>query len=151
MSTTESLLASLRNSRAFFWKHADRFEGDAWDHRIALGTKTARETLQHLLADDRAVLLSLNTGEEPDYEALAPDESDPEKLKAMLFASHVELLEALAWRREQSVINVWGTEKPIVEGIAWYASEDFYHAGQLAMILLALNPDWAYYPDVYGE
>ncbi|CAN5594659.1 hypothetical protein BH11ARM2_BH11ARM2_04970 [soil metagenome] len=150
MNPVEGLLAALRRSREFFFKHVDRFGDDSWDVRIAPGTMTARETLRHLLVDDRAALKSLQTNADPNYEALGIDETDPTKLKALLFASHAELLQALAERQDEVSINVWGTNKPLVEGLTWYASEDFYHAGQLAMILLAINPEWQYYPDIYG-
>ncbi|RYG45786.1 DinB family protein [bacterium] len=151
MEPFDHLLESLRRSRAFFWKHADRFEGDAWDYRLAPSLKSARETLQHLLVDDRAALFALRTGEEPDYDALGPAEADPAALKEMLQSSHAELLTELLLCRDRATLNVWGTEKPLLEGIAWFSSEDFYHAGQLAAMLVALRPDWDYYADIYGE
>src|SRR4030067_1771496 len=82
--TPDDLFAGLRASRKRFLKHLEGLREAQWDWRPYPECKSIRETLAHLIADDRAALQSLQTGKEPEYDSLQEPERDPAKLRALL-------------------------------------------------------------------
>src|SRR5688572_9616985 len=92
--TLDDLLNGVRRSRRHFFKHLNGLGDDQWDWKPYPECKSIRETLAHLLVDDRAALQSLQTGEEPDYDALSAGEpeQDTAKLRALLDESFETLL-----------------------------------------------------------
>jgi hypothetical protein len=47
-------------------------------------------------------------------------------------------------------VALWGTPQKLGRAIAYLTAEDFYHAGQIAFIRMASDPEWDYYACVYG-
>lgn len=143
----------IRHSRAFFLKHLSGLTNDQWDWKPYAECKSVRETLAHLICDDRAALQSLQTGKEPDYESLVESESDRDLLLTKLDESHRALCDFITQRWGSAPVDtevcIWGVRKSIAAGLSYLTSEDFYHAGQVAFIRCATDPAWDYYASIY--
>jgi uncharacterized damage-inducible protein DinB len=154
--TLNDLLDGVRSSRRFFFRHLDGLTDAQWDWKPYPECKSVRETLMHLHADDRAALFSLQTGEEPDYEALTsgPPEQDNAKLRAMLEESFTTLLNEIQTRYADAPLDaeicIYGSKMKLATGVPHLSSEDFYHSGQVAFVRMATDPTWDYYASVYG-
>jgi uncharacterized damage-inducible protein DinB len=158
--TTQDLLEGLRASRQFFLKHLDGLAEEQWAWKPYAECKSIRETLPHLLADDRAALQSLETGSEPDYIGLVEQAAketqgkDIGELRSMLDKSHERLCAFIADRYANAPmdteVSAYGAKRKLGRGIAYLSSEDFYHAGQVAYIRMATDPSWDYYGVIYG-
>src|SRR5271170_4825454 len=95
----DDLIDSVQASRRHFLKHLDGIREDQLDWKPYPECKDIRETLVHLLCDDRVALKCLQTGEHPDWEKdYAELERDYECLRAMLAESHVKLVDFLKSR-----------------------------------------------------
>ena len=155
MFTLDDLIESLRRSRQHFFKHIQGLKDDQWDFKPFPECKSIRETLQHLVADDRAALESIRTGEEPNYEALSCSETDIAKLKEILKDSHENLLKEILTRYANAPLDadicVWGHHEKLGVGVPYFSGEDWYHAGQVAFARMASDPGWDYYATIYGE
>jgi len=153
--TVTDLVDAVRGSRRHFWKHVDGLSDAQWDWKPYPECKSVRETLAHLVQDDRAALAALESGGEPDYEAFAEPERDPDRLRALLAQSHNALCAALLSRFAgaplDTPLSVWGAIKPLGTGIPHFCSEDYFHAGQVTFVRLATDPTWDYYSAIYGE
>lgn len=68
--TFEDLIDSLRASRSGFHKHLEGLRDDQWDWKPYPECKSIRETLIHLVVDDRVAVAALDSTEDPDYEGL---------------------------------------------------------------------------------
>lgn len=152
--TVSDALGGLQGSRKFFLKHINGLTGEQWEWKPYPECKSVRETIAHLITDDRAALQSLETGKEPDYEALGESETDVERLLAILAESHSALCDFIAGKWADApldtTISVWGSEMSIAGGLAYLSTEDNYHAGQVAFIRQATDPAWDYYAAIYG-
>ncbi len=131
--TVTDLVNTVRDSRRHFWKHVNGLSDAQWDWKPYPECKSVRETLAHLVQDDRAALAALHSGGEPDYESFAEPERDLDRLRALL-----------------ADMSAWGAIKPLGLGIPYFCSEDYFHAGQVLFIRLATDPAWDYYSAVYG-
>jgi uncharacterized damage-inducible protein DinB len=153
-ASLEDLIEGLEHSRRHFLKHLEGLREDQWDWKPYPQCKSIRETLQHLITDDRAALESMRSGVEPEYDKLDVSESDVPKLLDMLAASHKELIDHLEDNffsfGLESEICIWGTHRKLIAGVPYLSSEDYYHAGQVAYIRQATDPDWDYYAAIYG-
>jgi uncharacterized damage-inducible protein DinB len=146
----EDLVDGLRKSRAFFFKHLIGLAGGQWDWKPYPECKSIRDTLAHLIVDDRMAMESLSTGKEPDYEKAVAEETTPEKLadiadlRKRVETSHQTLcnylLEQFGTAAMDSDICVWGGTLKVGRGIPYFSSEDYYHAGQVAFIRMATDP-----------
>ncbi len=153
-ATITDLVELLRFARKHFFKHVHGLKDEQWDWKPYSECKSIRETLAHLIADDRAALQSLQTGKEPTYETLQESERDMAKLRVLLDKSHQELCDFLLTQYAdaslETEICIWGTKTKMAKGIPYFSSEDFYHAGQVAFIRMATDPKWDYYSAIYG-
>lgn len=157
--TFEDLIESLRASRSNFHKHLEGLKDDQWDWKPYPECKSIRDTLIHLVVDDRVAVWALDADGEPDYEAFvnaATDEagSDLVHLKEMLDTSFTALLEQLISRYADqpldTEISTFGSPKKLGVAIPYFSSEDYYHTGQVAFIRMASDPSWNYYAAIYG-
>lgn len=64
--TIDDLIGGLERSRSHLLRHLKGVKESQWDWKPYPEAKSLRETLQHLVIDDRAALESMRTGEEPD-------------------------------------------------------------------------------------
>ena len=154
----EDLIASLEKSRSHLLKHFKDVHENQWDWKPYPECKTLRETLQHLIIDDQAALESLRSGEEPSYDQSPMNIHElhgPDGLFENLKRSHEALISELRKRFADASLDtevcVWGSMERLVPGIAYFASEDFFHAGQVSFIRMASDPEWDYYDQIYGE
>lgn len=150
----DSLIEGIRESRRYFLKHIKGLREDQWDWKPYPGCKTIRETLAHLVSDDRAFVAILRDGEVTDYGAFEEHETDVPKLLTLLNESSEELC---AFIKDQFAGVALDTEISFFFGktklglaIAGISSEDYYHAGQVAFIRMATDPEWDYYRFIYG-
>jgi hypothetical protein len=155
-----ALLDGLRFSRQRFLAHLKDLPDSAWTYKPFPEGKNILETLVHLRIDDDMAAESILTKKEPDYEAAtvgAYEEmaNGPEFLLNRLADSHRRLLELLKSEFGElpmaAEICIWGHMMPVYQGIPFLSSEDFYHAGQVAYVRMAVQPDWDYYAAIYGE
>ena len=154
--TLNDLLDSVRNSRRHFLRHLDGLTDAQWDWKPYPECKSIRETLVHLHADDKAALFSIQTGEEPDYESIlaAETEQEPAQLRTQLDDSFVALLAEIQTRYADAPLDaeicIYGSKMKLALGVPYLSSEDFYHAGQVAFVRMATDPNWDYYASIYG-
>ena len=152
--TTQDYVQALQDSRTHFFKHIAGMTDDQCDWKPYPECKNVRETLAHIVVDDTMALQSLQTGEEPDYDAAQVAERDLPTLRTMLDQSHqalcAYLLAHYADASPDTEICVWGSKKPLALGLPIFSSEDYYHAGQVAFIRQATDPAWDYYTAIYG-
>ncbi len=152
--TVSDLVDAVRSSRRHFWKHVDGLREDQWDWKPYPECKSIRETLAHLVTDDRAALAALEAGGEPDYESCVESERDLERLRELLTESHQALCATLEQKYAgaplDTVASFWGAMKPLGAGIPFLCSEDYFHAGQVSFIRMATDPAWDYYSAIYG-
>jgi uncharacterized damage-inducible protein DinB len=149
--TFTDLIDSLRASRSHFYKHIEGVRDDQWDWKPYAECKSIRETLIHLLVDDRVAVWAFDNQGEPDYEAFvatAAQEADRDLilLQALLHTSFTNLLEQLTIRYAHlpidTEINTFGSPRKLGVAIPFFSSEDYYHAGQIAFIRMATDSDW---------
>ena len=154
--TLNDLLDGLRGSRRHFLKHVEGLREEQWDWKPYPECKSIRETLMHLRVDDRAALASIQSGKEPDYEALSAEEAeqDAEKLLSALNESFETLLTEISQRYADAPLDaeicIFGDNKKLAVGVPYLSSEDFYHAGQVAFVRMASDPAWDYYTAIYS-
>jgi uncharacterized damage-inducible protein DinB len=152
--TMEEMLEGPRASRRFFLKHLRGLREDQWDWKPYPECKSITETLAHLVVDDRAALQSLQSGQEPDYEALTVDERDRATLLDMLAKSHEQVISFITSQYAGADLGtpvcVWGVTMPLGRALGYLTAEDHYHAGQVSFIRLATDPAWDYYSTIYG-
>jgi len=155
----EGLIEGVVSSRRYFIKHLANLPDEAWTFKPFPECKNLLETLVHLRIDDLMAAESIRTLEDPDYESTDGLYADMEQGKDFLLdalrLSHADLLalirQKFAGQPLDSEICVWGTIMPLYRGIPYLSSEDFYHAGQAAFVRMAVQPDWDYYNQIYGE
>lgn len=149
----DDLLHGLRHSRRFFLRHLDGLTDAQWDWKPYAECKSIRETVAHLVVDDRCALQSLESGHEPDYEGMQATETDRDRLLEMLSTSHQDLLRFIAVRYTGAPLDapacLFGSPRKLAD-IGFLSSEDYYHAGQVAFIRMATDPTWDYYTAIYG-
>ncbi len=160
--TFDDVLAGVRHSRAFFLRHLDGLTPEQWAWKPYPENKSVRDTLAHMLANDRMARATVEgRGMPADYigslaevaEEVAGD-SDGE-LRGRLCREHDEFLASLAERFAgaglDAEVDVWGGKGKLAERLGHLSSEDYYHAGQVAFIRLATDPGWEYYAHVDGQ
>lgn len=156
----EDFLETVRGSRRHFLKHLDGVTEEQWLWKPYPECKSLRETLVHLLWVDRGVLISLETGKSPDYmafyeEVIRETENwDIPSLLAGLDVSHQNVLDFFIKNHSETsldtTISMWGHPGKLACQIAYLSSEDHYHAGQVAFIRMAIDPNWNYYGVIYS-
>jgi uncharacterized damage-inducible protein DinB len=148
------LLEGVRASRRHFLKHLRGLSEAQWDWKPYPECESIRETLAHLVWADRAALISLETGQEPDYAALEVHERDLGRLHTMLAESHERLGAFLTTRYGDTPLDtevrLFGDRKKLGSAVGYLTAEDFYHSGQVAFIRMATDPGWDYYGSIYG-
>jgi uncharacterized damage-inducible protein DinB len=157
--TCDDLLDGLQESRKHFLKHLEGVKDDQWDWKPYTECKSLRDTLVHLVVDDRAALSVLDNPGEPDYDGMlaavtAEAGNDLARLRSLLNESHASLVSGLRTRYADApldtLVPAYGTPMKMGRAIAYISSEDFYHAGQVAFIRQATDPEWDYYAAIYG-
>ena len=150
----EMMVLGLEELRRMLLRHLDGLNDDQWDWRPYPQCFSIRQTLRHLILDDRAALDSLQTGKEPDYDAYRTFEGDLARIFEELRESQENLIAYLRRRYAdappETDICIWGVWRKLPQGIAYLSSEDFYHTGQIAFIRQASDPTWNYYQAIYG-
>lgn len=149
----DTLIQGIRESRRYFLRHIKGLRDDQWDWKPYPECKSIRETLAHLVSDDRAFIAILRDGEITDYEAFQENETDVEKLLGLLSQSSDALC---AFVKDQFADTPLDAETSFFFGktklglaLAGISSEDYYHAGQVAFIRMASDPAWNYYTAIY--
>jgi uncharacterized damage-inducible protein DinB len=152
----EDLIAGLHKSREHFLKHLNGLREDQWEWKPYAECKSIRETLAHLIVDDRAALQALRINGEPDYDALISSEPVAEvpALLERLKTTHEELCSFIranyASADLDTVVSAFGAPVKLASAIPYISSEDYYHSGQVGFIRIASDPAWDYYAAIYG-
>ncbi len=152
--TLEHFVQQIESARQFFLKHIDAIDPAIIDWKGGPDCKSIRETLQHLIEDDRASLEALRTGQMPDFANINEPETDWNRLLELLSESHAALT---AFIRDQfadtpldSPVTLWGQPMLLGDALAHLTHEDHFHAGQVTYIRLINQPEWDYYQAIYG-
>lgn len=152
--TLEHCIEGMEFARSHFMKHIAGFPEEHWDSKLIPDSKSVRETIQHLIANDRATMQALETGKEPDYENLQVTETDTAALMKLLADTRAEVISLLRAKYSSTPLDqeicLWGFPFKLAFAIATMASEDSYHAGQVTVLRTAMEPEWDYYAAVYG-
>lgn len=150
----DDMLEGLTKSRQMFLRHLEGLREDQWDWQPYPQCMSIRQTLRHLIVDDRTALESLRTGLDIDYGQWGETEEEISRLLELLRDSHQNLLDYLranfADAAPETEICAWGTWRKLPQGIAHFSSEDYYHTGQVSFIRMASDPEWDYYAAIYG-
>lgn len=67
--TLQDLIEAVQGSRRHFLKHPEGLRENQWDWQPYPQCKSIRETLMHLLGNDRTLLFSRETGQMTDWES----------------------------------------------------------------------------------
>ncbi len=157
--TFDELIIGFRNSRAFFFKHIADLNAEQWDWKPYSECKSIRQTLEHLVVDDRSAIASIETGVFPDFESIAATatneaQGDINRQIALVKESHEALIALLTAKFADmpldSEMSLWGSTGKVALMIPYLSSEDYYHAGQVGYIRMASDPGWDYYKAVYN-
>ncbi len=150
----DTLIHGVEDSRKTFLKHIKGVSDEQWDWKPYAECKSIRETIAHLVSDDRAFIEILDKGSITDYEVLQENEQDVTKLLALLAESHENLCTFLRQKFADTPldtkINFFMGKEALGTAIAGIAHEDSYHAGQVAFIRMATDPAWNYYGEIYS-
>ena len=150
----EDIIENLVQNRRHFLKHLTGITEEQINWKPYTECMSIKEIVAHLISDDRAALSGLQSNSEPDYDACQESERDYKKLLSLLEESHHSLISFLRERYGACSLHdpviLWGEERKLGSALAYLSAEDFYHAGQIAYIRLATNPEWDYYAQIYG-
>jgi uncharacterized damage-inducible protein DinB len=155
-----NLLDIVQESRGFFVRHLLGLAPETWDWKPYPECKTVRETLLHMIGTNAWILADLKRETGDDFAALLSEsaarlkDKTPAELQEALKASGEPILDFLTAHYADAPLDtpmhMWGEEAPLGKQVAHLTSENFYHAGQVAYIRMATQPDWNYYAAVYG-
>lgn len=153
--TADQLIERLDESRKWFLKALDGLKDGQWNAKPYPNVMSIRETLSHLVIDDRC-FPDLLQGKEPDYPSYAPDEiMSAGDLLALMEQTHRQKLE---WLRgflagkdlEGQIPTVYSGKQSLWWEVLCIAMEDWYHIGQVSLIRQGTDPDWDYYAHFYS-
>jgi uncharacterized damage-inducible protein DinB len=151
--TAADIVAQLRYARKFVLRHVAGLTDEQMAFKPYPECKSVLETLAHLISDDRCALDCLRTGDEPDYAAYDEPVTDGATLLARLAETHEALCGFVLDRYADASLDaeacVFGEARRLGD-LPLLASEDFYHAGQIAFVRMATDPGWDYYSAAYG-
>ena len=124
----DMLIEGVRSSRKYFLNHINGLRDDQWDWKPYPECKSIRETLAHLIADDRATIQILETGQFPDFGGLLESETNADRLQSLLSQSHEELSEFIQAKFSQTpldtLVNFWEGPIPLGQAIIGISAED---------------------------
>jgi hypothetical protein len=155
------LLNGVGDSRRFFLRHLDGLSDSQWTWKPYAECKSVQATVIHVIANDRMAAQKLETGRDPDdFEAFYGSVSDElagesgQSLVDLARSSH-EALRRVIERKYSAApldteVRLWGPPRKLGAVVAYLSSEDYYHAGQVAFIRIATDPEWDYYGSIYG-
>jgi uncharacterized damage-inducible protein DinB len=150
----DDLISGVKESRRHFLKHLKGLRDEQWNWKPYPECKSVRETLAHLISDDRATIYLLEHGKFPNFDEMEVGETDVERLLTLLADSHQKycsfVKEKFAETQLDSEVAFFGGKTKLGLAIAGISSEDYYHAGQVAFIRMATDPSWDYYASIYG-
>ncbi|MGQ9696816.1 MAG: DinB family protein [Armatimonadota bacterium] len=148
------MLGLLVSARQQLLKHLKGLRDDQWTWKPYPECKSIAETIAHLISTDRAAMQSIETGGEPDYDAVQEAERDPQKLLKLADETRSGLVSFIKSRLGDAPLDkevgLFGMRMRLYEALAMLACEEYYHIGQVAFIRMATDPSWDYYAAIYG-
>ncbi|MCH8275252.1 MAG: DinB family protein [Armatimonadetes bacterium] len=145
----------MEASRAWFLKLLDGLKEEQWDAKPYPNVMSIRETLAHMVTNDRVLPVMLK-GEEPDYESFRPDAGlSHDDLLALLAETHKAKIDFLSQTYMDRDLNeemqtVYSGKKPIWSEILGFVPEDWYHIGQMSLVRQGTDANWDYYAHFYS-
>lgn len=150
----DDLLGALNLARSFLAKHLNGLTKEQLDWKPYPECKSIREIMRHLIVDDLAAIQSLGSDKEPEYDKFQVDETEFDDLMRRLVTTRQQLEDAICTYAQGKELGdqicIYGWHFKLGVGVPYLASEDYYHAGQVAYIRMATDPAWDYYATVYG-
>ena len=132
----EAILDNLSRSQRFFRAHLNGIQDPQWDWKPFPACRSIREILVHwaetFSADDNALRL-----------ALQPDVPDVALVQRLMKEGGLRY--ATGFREQYSdaaMDSLFPNGLAVGTVLASLSSEDNYHAGQIAFIRLATDPEW---------
>lgn len=150
----EDFIDGIHASRQYFLRHINGLKDDQWDWKPYPECKSIRETIAHMITDDRAFIYLLDSGDMPDYSSIMETEHDINKLMAILAKTHDELCAFIKTKFTETPLDnefkFISYNLKLGQILTSLSHEDYYHAGQVAFIRMATDPSWDYYKEIYG-
>lgn len=152
--SVEDFIDGIHASRQYFLRHLNDLKDDQLDWQPYPECKSIRDTVAHMISDDRAFIHLLESGNLPDYALIQENERDIDKLMAVLAKTHDELCSYIRIKFADAPldreIRYVITDLKLGTVLSSLSHEDYYHAGQVAFIRMATDPSWDYYKEIYG-
>lgn len=149
------VISKLDDSRKWFLKLVDGLTPEQWEAKPFPNVMSPKETLAHLIIDDRVFAVMLD-GKEPQYHEYAPEPGmDVADLLALLAETHAAKLDFLKGflggkDLSEEIQTVYSGKQPLWWEVLSFATEDWYHIGQVSAIRQGTDPSWDYYAVFYG-
>lgn len=138
------VINKVRMSRRYFLKHLHGVRNEQWDWKPSPQCKSIREILAHMVANDRLFMETLNADSPMEHGSV--EERDIAKLLEMLNKSHESLCAFLRLRHANTPLDTeipfFGRTEKLETAMSRISFEDYYHAGQIALIRMATDPSW---------
>ncbi|MHB1461745.1 MAG: DinB family protein [Armatimonadota bacterium] len=148
------LIFALNYSYGNMMKHINGCSDEQWNWKPYPECKSIKETVEHMIVDCRACVYCLRTAAMPDFEKMAVTETDRTKLFELLDQAHQQMIQYIeasyADTPLDTMVTMWGMQMPLAAAIGSMSTEYHYHAGQIAFIRMATDPQWDYYAAVFG-
>jgi len=104
----------------------------AWDEHLVPGTMSPRETAAHL-AEAYVAGVKHFRGEEHDWGTYQPASTEPTQILDEMFQERDKLKAAALAAEDHTGLKT---------AIAYSASHDYYHIGQMCSLRLKVEPNW---------
>jgi len=147
------IIDKVRMSRRYFLKHLHGVRNEQWDWKPSPQCNSIREILAHMVANDRSLIETLSADSTIDCGSV--EERDIAKLLEMLSKSHESLCAFLRLRHANTPLDTevpfFGRTEKLETAMSWISFEDYYHAGQIALIRVATDPSWENYVSIYDS
>lgn len=142
---TPDLAMALAASREFLVRQVRGLSPAECDYLVTGMRATVNQIVEHMLANDAFCLDKLGGTAWPDDPTLPADQ----RLSRSGMALQQEIRANWADKQDEALLRLAGGGEGIAKGVSYIQIEDFYHAGQVCWIRLALQPDWDSNADTY--
>ena len=132
----DEILQSFYSSQRFFRAHLNGMRADQWDWKPFPACRSIREILLHWAEQ-------FSPGQTAFQAAMQAPTPDVAVLQRLMKEAGVRFAEAYREKYAETPMDApFSNGTPVGTVLAGFSGEDNYHAGQIAFIRLATDPDW---------
>lgn len=143
MST--DLAMALAASREFLVRQVRGLTASECDYLVPGMRATVNQIVEHMIANDAFCMDKLGGAKWIDDPSLSAEQ----RLSRSGMALQQEIRANWSHKQEEALLRLAGGGEGIAKGVSYIQIEDFYHAGQVCWIRLAIQPDWDSDADTY--